>query len=110
VVTGQGAPPVLELRELTVRFGSVPALSRLSLQLRAGEVSCVLGENGSGKSTLVGVLAGLQRPTEGTLVLDGRPVRFRSPGDARAAGIATIWEDLAISPLMSVWRNFFLGA
>jgi simple sugar transport system ATP-binding protein len=88
----------------------VPALSRLSLQLRAGEVSCVLGENGSGKSTLVGVLAGLQRPTEGTLVLDGRPVRFRSPGDARAAGIATIWEDLAISPLMSVWRNFFLGA
>ena len=101
---------VLELREVTVRFGSVPALSRLSLPLRAGEVSCVLGENGSGKSTLVATLAGLQRPTEGTLALDGRPVRFRSPKEARAAGIATVWQDLAISPLMSVWRNFFLGA
>ncbi|MEU2347073.1 ATP-binding cassette domain-containing protein [Modestobacter sp. NPDC049651] len=101
---------VLELRELTVRFGSVPALSRLSLPLRAGEVSCVLGENGSGKSTLVAVLAGLQRPTEGTLALDGRPVLFRSPKQARAAGIATVWQDLAIAPLMSVWRNFFLGA
>ena len=102
--------PVLELRGVTVRFGSVPALSRVSLGLRAGEVVCVLGENGSGKSTLVAVLSGLQQPAEGELLVDGRPERFRSPQQARACGIATVWQDLAIAPLMSVWRNFFLGA
>ena len=105
-----GTPPVLELRGVTVRFGSVPALSRVSLALRAGEVTCVLGENGSGKSTLVAVVSGVQRPAEGELLLDGRPVRFRSPQQARSRGIATVWQDLAIAPLMSVWRNFFLGA
>jgi simple sugar transport system ATP-binding protein len=111
VSTGEGAPaPVLELREVTVRFGSVPALSGVSLALRAGEVTCVLGENGSGKSTLVAVVSGLQRPVEGQLLLEGEPVRFRSPQHARSRGIATIWQDLAIAPLMSVWRNFFLGA
>jgi simple sugar transport system ATP-binding protein len=107
---GPGGVPVLELREATARFGSVAALSSVSLALRAGEVTCVLGENGSGKSTLVGVLSGMQRLSEGELLLDGRPARFRSPRQARAHGIATIWQDLAIAPLMSVWRNFFLGA
>jgi simple sugar transport system ATP-binding protein len=105
-----GTAPVLELREVTVRFGSVPALSRVSLALRAGEVTCVLGENGSGKSTLVAVVSGVLRPAEGTLAMDGRPVRFRSAEQARDRGIATVWQDLAIAPLMSVWRNFFLGA
>jgi simple sugar transport system ATP-binding protein len=95
---------------VTVRFGSVPALSRVSLSLRAGEVTCVLGENGSGKSTLVAVLSGLRRHDEGQLLVAGRPVRFRSPRQARAAGIATVWQDLAVAPLLSVWRNFFLGA
>ena len=104
------AAPVLELRGVTVRFGSVPALSRVSLALRAGEVTCVLGENGSGKSSLVALVSGLLRPVEGELCLDGRPVRFRSPQQARSHGIATVWQDLAIAPLMSVWRNFFLGA
>ena len=103
-------PPVLELRAVTVRFGSVPALSRVSLALRAGEVTCVLGENGSGKSSLVAVVSGLLRPAEGELRLDGVPVRFRSPQQARSRGIATVWQDLAVAPLMSVWRNFFLGA
>jgi simple sugar transport system ATP-binding protein len=107
---GNGAPPALELRGVTVRFGSVPALSRVSLALRAGEVTCVLGENGSGKSTLVAVVSGVHRPTEGQLLVDGQPVRFRSPKQARTRGIATVWPDLAIAPLMSVWRNFFLGA
>ena len=102
--------PLLALRDLTVTFGSVPALSRVSLRLDAGEVCCVLGENGSGKSTLVAVLSGLQRHSEGEMSVAGRPVRFRSPGQARAQGIATLWQDLAIAPLMSVWRNFFLGA
>ncbi|HEX2075122.1 MAG TPA: ATP-binding cassette domain-containing protein [Geodermatophilus sp.] len=102
--------PVLELRGLTVRYGSVAALSRLSVALRPGEITCVLGENGSGKSTLVSVLSGLARHDEGELLLDGAPVRFRSPRAARAAGIATVWQDLAVGPLLSVWRNFFLGA
>jgi simple sugar transport system ATP-binding protein len=102
--------PVLELRGVTVRFGSVPALSRVSLALCPGEVTCVLGENGSGKSTLVALLSGLLHPVEGEVVVDGRPVRFRSPEQARSVGVATIWQDLAIAPLMSVWRNFFLGA
>jgi simple sugar transport system ATP-binding protein len=103
-------PPVLELRALTVRYGHVPALSRLSAVLPAGEITCVLGENGSGKSTLVAVLSGLRRHDEGELRVSGRPVRFRSPKQSRAAGIATVWQDLAVAPLLSVWRNFFLGA
>jgi simple sugar transport system ATP-binding protein len=103
-------PPALELRGVTVRFGNVPALSRVSLLVHGGQITCVLGENGSGKSTLVAVVSGGQRPAEGELLVDGRPVRFRTPQQARASGIATVWQDLAIAPLMSVWRNFFLGA
>ena len=103
-------PPFLELRRLTVRYGNVDALSRLNATFAAGEITCVLGENGSGKSTLVGVLSGLQRHDDGHLLLAGEPVRFRSPRQARAAGIATVWQDLAVAPLLSVWRNFFLGA
>jgi simple sugar transport system ATP-binding protein len=103
-------PPVVELQSLTVRYGNVPALARVSLAVRAGEITCVMGENGSGKSTLVGVLSGLRRHDEGRLLVDGRPVRFRSPRQARAAGIATVWQDLAVAPLLSIWRNFFLGA
>jgi simple sugar transport system ATP-binding protein len=111
-VTGAGDPvaPVLELRGLSVRYGNVTALARVGATLPAGEITCVLGENGSGKSTLVAVLSGLRRHDEGQLLLDGVPVRFRSPRQARAAGIATVWQDLAVAPLMSVWRNFFLGA
>lgn len=104
------AVPALELRALTVRYGSVPALDRLTLALRAGDITCVLGENGSGKSTLVAVVSGLRRPDEGELRLDGRPVRLRTPRRARAAGIATVWQDLAVAPLLPVWRNFVLGA
>jgi simple sugar transport system ATP-binding protein len=108
--SGDAPAPLVELRGVTVRHGNVPALSRLNAVLPAGEITCVLGENGSGKSTLVAVLSGLRRHDEGDLLLDGRPVRFRSPAQARAAGIATVWEDLAVAPLLSVWRNFFLGA
>lgn len=105
-----GPPLPLELRSLGVRYGNVAALSRVSTAVPAGEITCVLGENGSGKSTLVAVLSGLRRHDEGELLLDGRPVRFRSPRRARAAGIATVWQDLAVAPLLSVWRNFVLGA
>ncbi|UOY00819.1 ATP-binding cassette domain-containing protein [Blastococcus sp. PRF04-17] len=102
--------PVLELRGLTVRFGSVTALCRVNAALSAGQITCVLGENGSGKSTLVSVLSGLRRHDEGQLLLAGEPVHFRSPKQARAVGIATVWQDLAVAPLLSIWRNFFLGA
>ncbi len=105
-----GVPPVLELRGLTVRFGSVAPRNRVGVTLHGGRITCVLGENGSGKSTLVSVLSGLAGHDEGELLLDGVPVRFGSPRAARAAGIATVWQDLAVAPLLSVWRNFCLGA
>jgi simple sugar transport system ATP-binding protein len=104
------AAPMLELQGLSVHHGSVAALARASAAFRPGQITCVLGENGSGKSTLVSLLSGLCRHDEGQLLLDGRPVRFRSPRAARAEGIATVWQDLAVAPLLSVWRNFFLGA
>jgi simple sugar transport system ATP-binding protein len=104
------AVPALELRRVTVRHGRVEALSRVSATLHGGQVTCVLGENGSGKSTLVSVLSGLRRHDDGELLVGGMPKRFRSPRQARAAGIATVWQDLAVAPLLSVWRNFFLGA
>jgi simple sugar transport system ATP-binding protein len=106
----QARPPLLELRRLTVRYGNVDALARLTATFPAGEITCVLGENGSGKTTLVAVLSGLRRHDDGSLLLSGEPMRFRSPRQARAAGIATVWPDLAVAPLLSVWRNFFLGA
>jgi simple sugar transport system ATP-binding protein len=114
-VTGTGTTtaagaPVLELRALSVRYGGIPALDRVTLALRAGEITCVLGENGSGKSTLVQVISGLRRPDDGELLLDGRPVRLRTARRARDAGIATLWQDLAVAPLLPVWRNFVLGA
>ncbi|MGY2085555.1 ATP-binding cassette domain-containing protein [Blastococcus sp. SYSU DS0539] len=109
-VPAAGPTPVVELRGVTVRHGHVPALSRVSAALVPGQITCVLGENGSGKSTLVSVVSGLRRHDEGTLLVDGVPVRFRSPRHAREAGIATVWQDLAVAPLLSVWRNFFLGA
>jgi simple sugar transport system ATP-binding protein len=102
--------PELELRRLSVHIGSVAALSRVSATVPAGDITCVLGENGSGKSTLVAVLSGLRRHDGGQLLLRGEPVVFRSPRQARAAGIATVWQDLAVAPLLSIWRNFFLGA
>jgi simple sugar transport system ATP-binding protein len=106
----QNGAALLELQRVTVRYGSVAALSRVSATVPAGEITCVLGENGSGKSTLVAVLSGLRRHDEGQLLLAGTPVHFRSPKQARAAGIATVWQDLAVAPLLSIWRNFFLGA
>ncbi len=111
---GDGLPPapgvpVLEMRGVTVRYGSVPALDRVSLRLHPGTVTCLLGENGAGKSTLVQLVSGVRRHDEGELLLEGRPVRFRGPRQARSRGIATIWQDLAVIPLMTVWRNFWLG-
>ena len=103
-------PPLLEIRGVSKYFGSVISLNDISTSVRAGEVTCVLGDNGAGKSTLIKTLAGVHEPDQGQLLLDGEPIRLRGPRDALDRGIATVYQDLAMIPLMSVWRNFFLGA
>jgi simple sugar transport system ATP-binding protein len=100
---------LLEARSVSKYFGSVNALQDISLKVNAGEVTCVLGDNGAGKSTLIKILSGVHSPDAGELLMDGEPVSFTNPRDARAHGIATVFQDLATVPLMSVWRNFFLG-
>lgn len=102
--------PALEVRGISKYFGSVIALKEVSLAVMPGEVMCLLGDNGAGKSTLIKTLSGVHRPSEGEYLVDGRPVSFSSPRDALAHGIATVYQDLAMIPLMSIARNFFLGS
>lgn len=99
----------MELKDVEKSFGSVIALSHVSVKVREGAVTCILGDNGAGKSTLIKVLSGVHKPTSGVYEVQGEPVSFDSPRDALANGIATVYQDLATIPLMSVWRNFFLG-
>ena len=101
--------PAIELRNVTKRFGSVIALSDVSIAVHPGEVHCLLGDNGAGKSTLIKLLSGVHRPSEGEMLVGGAPAVFRSPRDAAAAGVATVFQDLGLIPLMSISRNFFLG-
>ncbi|MGY1721536.1 ATP-binding cassette domain-containing protein [Blastococcus sp. SYSU DS0533] len=109
-MTPPPTPPLLELRGVGKDYGSVIALDGIDATVRAGEVTCVLGDNGAGKSTLIKVLAGVHPADRGAVLLDGAPVSFGSPREALDAGIATVYQDLAMIPLMSIWRNFFLGA
>jgi simple sugar transport system ATP-binding protein len=104
-----GVGPLLEARGVSKYFGSVNALEDITLTVNPGEVTCVLGDNGAGKSTLIKILSGVHLPDKGDLLVEGEPVSFSGPRDARAYGIATVFQDLATIPLMSVWRNFFLG-
>src|SRR5690349_24376290 len=104
------AAPLLEIRNASKFFGSVISLKDISTTVRAGAVTCVLGDNGAGKSTFIKMLSGVHQPDEGQLLMDGQPVSFSSPREALDAGIATVYQDLAMIPLMAVWRNFFLGA
>jgi len=101
---------ILELEKVSKYFGSVIALRDVTVRLRRGEVHCLLGDNGAGKSTLIKILAGCHRPTEGTFKVDGEPVVLNSPCDALDRGIATVYQDLALVPLMSVARNLLHGA
>lgn len=101
--------PAIELRRVSKRFGSVIALNDVSIAVNPGEVHCLLGDNGAGKSTLIKILAAVYRPSEGEILVEGRPVDFRSPRDAAEAGVATVFQDLGLIPLMSIARNFFLG-
>jgi simple sugar transport system ATP-binding protein len=101
--------PAIELRNVSKRFGSVIALNEVSMAVHPGEVHCLLGDNGAGKSTLIKILSGVHHPTEGQILLNGVPTTFRSPRDATDAGVATVFQDLGLIPLMSISRNFFLG-
>jgi simple sugar transport system ATP-binding protein len=102
--------PLLELRDVGKDYGSVIALDGITTTVRAGEVTCVLGDNGAGKSTLIKILSGVHRPDRGEVLLDGQRLSFGAPREALDAGIATVYQDLAMIPLMAIWRNFFLGA
>ena len=100
---------LVRLEGISKNYGAFSALSDITLSVRAGAVTCVLGDNGAGKSTLIKILSGLHPASAGTMLVDGEPVDFTSPRDALDAGIATVYQDLAVVGQMSVWRNFFLG-
>jgi fructose transport system ATP-binding protein len=109
-----GAPvetrtPILRARRLVKTFGRVVGLDGVSLDLYPGEVLAVIGDNGAGKSTLIKCLTGAEIPDEGEIFLDGKPVHFKRPQDARAAGIETVYQNLAVSPALDVAANLFLG-
>ena len=101
---------LLEADHISKYYGNIVALSDISVHVNAGEVTCILGDNGAGKSSFIKILSGVHQADEGRLLVDEEEVRFASPRDARAHGIATVYQDLAMVPLMSIWRNFFLGA
>jgi D-xylose transport system ATP-binding protein len=108
--THESAPaPALEVRDASKRFGLVAALDRVSLSVQAGEVVALLGDNGAGKSTLMKCISGAERLDDGDLLIDGRPWHFRSSAEARAAGIETVYQDLALFDNLSVVDNFFIG-
>jgi simple sugar transport system ATP-binding protein len=109
VAAGAGDTPLVEVRDIGKRFGSVEALRDVRLRVERGEVLALLGDNGAGKSTLIKVLSGLYAPDRGEIFWRGERVRFRSPRDAQELGIATVYQDLAVCNLMSIYRNVALG-
>jgi simple sugar transport system ATP-binding protein len=105
-----GDAPLLEVDNVSKYFGNVIALKDVSTSVEAGQVTCVLGDNGAGKSTFIKILSGVHHEDEGVIRMNGDRVRFGSPREAKSRGIATVFQDLATVPLMSIWRNFFLGS
>lgn len=103
------APVILEAEHLSKRFGAVTALTDVSLRLHRGEVLGLVGDNGAGKSTLIKILCGFHKPDSGTYTFDGKPVHLNSPMEARALGIQTVYQDLALVNDLSVYHNMFLG-
>ena len=101
--------PLIRVDNISKRFGPFTALNGVSMDVFPGEVHALLGDNGAGKSTLIKILAGVHAPSDGQLIVEGEPVKFRSPRDASRAGIGTVYQDLALNQLMSVSRNFFMG-
>jgi fructose transport system ATP-binding protein len=102
-------PLVFQARNLVKRYGQVTALDGVDFELRAGEIMAVIGDNGAGKSSLIKALSGASVPDEGQILLDGQPVLFKSPIEARRAGIETVYQDLAVAPAMTIAENLFLG-
>src|SRR3954453_8276444 len=105
-----GDAPALELRGITKRFGSLVANNAIDFELKRGEIHALLGENGAGKSTLMNVLYGLLQPDEGEILVDGRPVQVRGPGDAISAGIGMVHQHFMLVPVFTVAENVVLGA
>ncbi|TCO69416.1 ATP-binding cassette domain-containing protein [Rhodovulum euryhalinum] len=101
--------PILHMENIEKHFGNVIALAGVSFDVAPGECHCLLGDNGAGKSTFIKTMSGVHKPTAGSIHFQGRPMSFDSPRDAMEAGIATVYQDLAMIPLMSVARNFFMG-
>jgi len=101
--------PIVEMKDIQKHFGSVIALSGVSLSVYPGDCHCLLGDNGAGKSTFIKTMSGVHQPTSGQMYLAGKPITFNRPREAMTAGIATVYQDLAMIPLMSVTRNFFMG-
>ena len=101
--------PLIEMKNIEKHFGSVIALAGVSLEVLPGECHCLLGDNGAGKSTFIKTMSGVHKPTRGQIVFEGQSMNFDRPRDAIASGIATVYQDLAMIPLMSVSRNFFMG-
>ena len=104
-----GVGAVAEVRNVVKRFGEFQALGGVDFAVRPGEIHALLGDNGAGKSTLIKILSGVYPPTSGEIRVKDRTVRFRSPRDAAEVGIGTVYQDLALAPLMPVSRNFFMG-
>lgn len=101
--------PIIHMENIKKHYGNVIALNGVTFDVRAGECHCLLGDNGAGKSTFIKTMSGVHKPTEGSITFEGKPLSFNSPRDAMEAGIATVFQDLAMIPLMSVTRNFFMG-
>ncbi|MBO6602272.1 ATP-binding cassette domain-containing protein [Rhodophyticola porphyridii] len=104
-----GHAPIVEMKNIEKHFGSVIALNGVTVEVYPGECHCLLGDNGAGKSTFIKTMSGVHKPTRGEIFFEGKPMQFDDPRDAIAAGIATVYQDLAMIPLMSVSRNFFMG-
>jgi ABC-type sugar transport system ATPase subunit len=108
-VSNSNGAPLLELRGITKRFGPVQALTRVNLEVPAGKVTALAGDNGAGKSVTIKTIAGLWAPDEGEILWEGKPVHFHGPRDAEAAGITTIYQDLALCDNLDIVQNMFLG-
>ncbi|MEM8730839.1 MAG: ATP-binding cassette domain-containing protein [Pseudomonadota bacterium] len=103
------AAPIVEMKNIEKHFGNIIALAGVSFDVRPGECHCLLGDNGAGKSTFIKTMSGVHQPTKGEIYFEGKSMDFATPRDAMEAGIATVFQDLAMIPLMSVTRNFFMG-
>ena len=101
--------PIIHMDNIKKHYGNVIALNGVTFDVMPGECHCLLGDNGAGKSTFIKTMSGVHKPSKGDIIFEGKPMSFETPRDAMEAGIATVFQDLAMIPLMSVTRNFFMG-